>query len=100
MRVVIVSRHPATVKYLKNIWPEAEVIDHLDDPRRFKNCLLVGNLPLPMVAELLRNGNRFVMVTLNVPKELRGKELGEEELKKYMKLYEITKLELSEFVIA
>ena len=100
MRVVIVSRHPATVKYLKNIWPEAEVVDHITDPGKYRNCLLVGNLPLPMVAELLRNGNRFVMVSLNVPKELRGKELGEEELKKYVKLYEITRLELSEFVIS
>ena len=97
MKVVIVSRHESTIDYLKKRYPNAEVVNHIDDPKKFKDSLIIGNLPLHMVSEILRNGNRFVLLTLNVPQELRGKELGEEELKRYAKLYEIKELKLEEF---
>jgi len=97
MKVVIVSRHEGTINYLKKHYPNAEVVNHIDDPKKFKDSLIIGNLPLHMVSEILKNGNRFVMVSLDVPKELRGKELNESELKEYIKLYEIKKLELEEF---
>ena len=97
MKVVIVSRHKGTIDYLKKRYPNAEVVNHIDDPKKFKDSLIIGNLPLHMVSEILRNGNRFVLLTLNVPQELRGKELGEEELKRYAKLYEIKELKLEEF---
>ena len=99
--VVIVSRHKSTVEYLKTIFGNAEVVDHLtpEDIEKIKGKIVVGNLPIDMIAELLKNGNRFVLVTLNVPRELRGKELSLKEVKKYCKLYEIVDLKLSEFVV-
>jgi len=97
MKVVIVSRHKGTIDYLKKRYPNAEVVNHIDDPKKFKDSLIIGNLPLHMVSEVLKNGNRFVMVSLDIPRELRGKELNESELKEYIKLYEIKKLELEEF---
>jgi len=97
MKVVIVSRHEATVNYLKKRFPNADVISHMSDPSEYRNCLIIGNLPINVIDTLLKNGNRFVMVSLDIPKELRGKELNEEELKKYMKLYEIKELKLEEF---
>ncbi len=99
MKVVIVSRHEGTISLLKKRFPDAEVVSHLSDPAAYKDCLIIGNLPIHMIAELLQNNNRFVLVALNVPPELRGKELNEEELKKYMKLYEVKKLEIEEFKI-
>jgi len=98
MKVVIVSRHEGTISLLKKRFPDAEVVGHLSDPATYKDCLIIGNLPINMIAELLQNNNRFVLVALNVPPELRGKELNEEELKKYMKLYEVKKLEIEEFI--
>ena len=97
MKVVIVSRHEATVNYLKKRFPNADVISHMSDPSEYRNCLIIGNLPINVIDTLLKNGNRFVMVSLDIPKELRGKELGEEELKRYAKFYEVRKLELEEF---
>ena len=97
MKVVIVSRHKGTIDYLKKRYPNAEVVNHIDDPKKFKDSLIIGNLPLHMVSEVLKNRNRFVMVSLDIPRELRGKELNESELKEYIKLYEIKKLELEEF---
>ena len=99
MKVVIVSRHEATVNYLKKRFPDAEVVGHLSDPVAYKDCLIIGNLPIHMIAELLQNNNRFVLVALNVPPEMRGKELREEKLKKFAKFIEIKKIEIEEFKI-
>jgi len=71
----------------------------MSNPSECRNCLIIGNLPINIISELLQNNNRFVLLALNVPPELRGKELNEEELKKYMKLYEVKKLEIEEFKI-
>lgn len=101
MEVVIVSRHKSTIKLLKQYFPEAKVIGHLSNPNDIPSgSLVIGNLPIETVAELLKRGCRFVSVVLNIPPELRGKELGEEELRRYMKLKEIVRLELSDFIIA
>ena len=97
MKVVIVSRHESTIDYLKKRYPNAEVVNHIDDPKKFKDSLIIGNLPINVIDTLLKNGNRFVLLALNIPQELRGKELGEEELKRYAKLYEIKELKLEEF---
>jgi len=102
MEVVIVSQHESTIKLLKTVFPEAKVVSHINSPEDIPSgSLVIGNLPIHMVSELINNrGCRFVLVSLDIPPELRGKELGEEELKKYMKLVEISKLELSEFIIS
>ena len=93
-KVVIVSRHPATVNLLKSRFPEAEVVSHMTEDNIPENALVIGNLPIEMIAKVLEKGNRFVSVVLNIPPEMRGKELSEEELKKFAKFVEVKKLEL------
>ena len=102
MEVVIVSRHPATVNYLKTVFSEAKVVSHINSPEDIPSgSLVIGNLPIHLIDELInKRGCRFVLVSLEIPQELRGKELNEEELRKYMRLLEITRLELSEFIIS
>lgn len=99
MKVVIVSRHPATVNLLKSKYPDAEIISHMTEDNIPSNALVIGNLPIEMIAKVLEKGNRFVSVVLNIPQELRGKELNEEELKKYAKFIEVKRLEIGEFKI-
>jgi len=97
-----VSRHQSTIKLLKQIWPEAKVINHLENINEIPaGSLVIGNLPLTIVNKLINErGCRYVQVTLEVPPNLRGKELNEQELKKYMKLIEIQELKLAEFFIS
>jgi len=97
MHVIIVSRHAATVNLIKKHFPEAEVVSHMTEDSIPENALIIGNLPLPMVEKVLKKGNRFVMVSLNIPPELRGKELNEEELKRFAEFVEVKKLELEKF---
>ena len=96
MKVLIISGHDATIKYLSEIFGnfEVRVIQHLSDLNEVNEDIVVGNLPLPLIAELLKRGKRFIYVSLIIPAELRGKELNSEQVKEYIELYEIKNLEL------
>jgi len=94
MRVAIVSRHPATIEFLKKIFEdkgfEIDVIEHVDDPRELDEYSVVaGNIPLSMM--LKTTCQIFMLLSLNIPREFRGKELGYEEAKKYAEFIIIEK---------
>jgi len=101
MEVVIVSRHESTINYLKKYFPEARVLSHVGSIDEIpKASLVIGNLPLSMIDELVnKKGCRVVVVSLNVPRDLRGQELNEDQLKEFMKLYEVSEIKLTEFIL-
>lgn len=103
MRVLIVSRHKSTVELLMQMFQgraeSIRVTDHLNDISEINEDLVVGNLPIEMIEQVLAAGKRFVLVSLNVPRELRGQELDIEQLKQYMKLKEIKELKIEDFSI-
>ena len=100
MRVAIVSRHESTIKFVKVMFKDATVFEHISDVDMLKDFdLIIGNLPLPLVAKLKEMGKRFVMISLNIPRELRGKELTLDELKKYAEMIEIEELKIKPFTI-
>jgi len=80
-RPLIVTRHPALVEYLRELAPslhEAEVRTHVteDDVR---GRVVFGTLPLHLAAL----AEKVVVVPLNLPYELRGKELSLEQVRQY-----------------
>ena len=100
--VLIVSRHPATVRFIKSLFPsdffEVKTVEHIDKPEEVKEGIVVGNLPLPLIAKLLKNGKKFIYVNMEIPQELRGKELDDEEVKKYITLYDVNSIELERWL--
>ena len=99
--VIIVSRHEGTVSFLKKLFPEARVIQHLNDPGEIpEGAMVFGNLPIHIIEQLLRRGCRFFLVSLEVPRELRGQDLPEDTVAKYIRIYEVADLKLSEFIIS
>jgi len=103
-KVYIVSRHASTVEVLRELFKDSntEVIvrDHINDINEIEdNSIVIGNMPLELMSQLKNNKNCTVfIVSLNIPRELRGKELSKEELLKYMKIYEVTKIKLTEYI--
>jgi len=98
--IVVVSRHKGTIDYLKSKLGDVQVIEHLTSVEQIpKNSVVIGNLPINMIEEVIKRGNEFILVTLDIPKELRGKDLDVNEVKKYVKFYKVKKLELEEVVI-
>ena len=93
--MIVVSRHRGTIEYVKMFFPDAEVIEHLTDVNDIpRGSIVIGNLPITLINRILERGCRFIYVSLNIPKEMRGRELSIEELDKYIEFIEIKRLEL------
>jgi len=98
--VIIVSRHKGTIDYFKSKLGDVQVIEHLTSVEQIpENSVVMGNLPINLIEDIIKRGHDFILVTLNVPKELRGQDLDVKDVKKYIKLYKVKKLELEEIVI-
>ena len=78
--VIIVSRHDATVRLLRKRFPrlgEVPVYTHVSTDT-IDGKIVIGNLPLHLAAR----ANVVYNVSIDVPPDLRGKELSEEDLER------------------
>lgn len=87
-KVLIVTRHNATVEWLKNTITSDEademvVTAHYTPGMAQGFLYVVGILPINMVAELYAEGIRYYQVTMDVPEEFRGKELSIEQMDEF-----------------
>jgi putative CRISPR-associated protein (TIGR02620 family) len=85
-RVVISSRHQASIEFLENYCRNHGLIvvaklSHIDRFETLPECeFVIGNLPLEKVAELNRQGIRYGALSITVPPKLRGVDLSREVL--------------------
>ena len=82
MKILVVTRHTATCNWLKTRLAEHDLhfTAHFTAEMTEGFEVVVGILPINLVADLNARGIRFFMVTMEVPAELRGKELTEEQM--------------------
>lgn len=73
----IISRHAATVEWLRECGYDGEVIAHVSDPSILKGQIVIGNLPLHLAAQAALVG----AVEFDLPAEMRGQELTIEWLR-------------------
>jgi hypothetical protein len=78
---VIVTRHPALQRYLRNMpaLHDAPVVEHAA-ATDVLNKVVFGVLPL----SLAHHAKFVVEYPMNIPAELRGKELDDKEFRKYV----------------
>lgn len=79
MKKLIVTRHPALITYLQEIFPElidAEVLPHVT-AADVQGKHVYGVLPLYLAAE----ARMVTEISLDIPLELRGKELTLDQVK-------------------
>jgi len=87
MTTYLISRHPASIQ-----WIEQQGI-HIDKqlthltPEHLKKLqpqdIIIGTLPIQIVAQINQIGAHYYHLTLNIPPEYRGKELTLSHLKKF-----------------
>jgi len=96
----IVTRHEGTISLLKKHFTGAEVMPHLDINKIKRGDSVYGVLPIHLIHEVMSRGATFYIVSLDIPPELRGKELSEEEvLSLNLRLMRVKNLELEEFTL-
>ena len=88
MKVLIVTRHTATVEWIKStLLPsdEVSVVAHYAPGMEDSFDYVVGILPMNYVADMyVRNPKiRYYQVSMEVPEEFRGKELTIEQMDKF-----------------
>lgn len=85
MSVYFVSRHIASVEWFKKQEIEVDVwLTHLDDETPLRaDDVVIGNLPINIVATLSSKRIHYIHLSIEVPEELRGVELSFDHLNKY-----------------
>lgn len=84
MNALVVTRHIALLDYMREkcllpVGCGVDVISHVEDPKEIKDRVVYGVLPYHL-AVLTKT---YVNIGLNIPPEVRGKELTLEEIRKY-----------------
>ncbi|NWG32777.1 MAG: CRISPR-associated protein Csx16 [Rhodocyclaceae bacterium] len=81
MTTFFISRHPGASEWAASQGLTIDQpLEHLDANLVSRGDVVIGTLPVHLVAEVNARGARYFHLTLDLPPELRGKELSAAEL--------------------
>jgi CRISPR-associated protein Csx16 len=96
MKTWVVTRHKGALDWLLEEGVAFDThIEHLDSSQLQSGDRVIGNLPIPMVADLNSNGVDYWHLAFSVPFELRGVELSAAQLRELgitLKAYHVSAL--------
>lgn len=81
MATYFVTRHTGA-----RDWSEAkgiqvdQVVEHLDVRAIQPGDVVIGSLPVNLACQVCKQGGRYLHLSLEIPKEWRGKELTKEQM--------------------
>lgn len=79
-----ISRHKGAIDWANQQGIKIdEQITHLDINQLTKNDSVYGTLPINIVAQINAIGVRYFHLSLNLPKQARGKELTVKDMQNY-----------------
>ena len=82
-RTYFVTRHPGARAWaLQEGIRVDQVIDHLDPALVQPGDTLIGSLPVNLAAEVCARGGRYLHLSLDLPADLRGRELTAEQMRR------------------
>ena len=83
MTVYFITRHPGAVAWAHNEGIDAaKVIDHLDVTTIQPGDTVIGTLPVNLAAQVCARGARYLHLSLELPPDMRGKELTAEDMRR------------------
>lgn len=82
MTAYFVTRHPGARDWAAEEGLTVEcVLAHLDPAIIGPGDLVIGSLPVNLAAEVCARGGRYLHLSLDLPPELRGRELSAEQMR-------------------
>lgn len=81
MTVYFVSRHPGARAWAQEQGLRATWLDHLDATRIQPGDVVMGTLPVHLAAEVHLRKAHYWHLEMDLPRELRGCELGAEQMR-------------------
>jgi CRISPR-associated protein Csx16 len=81
MTVWFVSRHPGAVEWARRQGLSVDQwVHHLSAEEVQQGDVVAGTLPVQVAAEVCRKGGRYLHLSVDLPANARGRELGADEL--------------------
>jgi len=80
MTSYFVTRHKGAVAWAKARGIAAEHVTHLDVETICPGDIVLGTLPVSLVAEVCARGGRYLHLTMEMPPEDRGRELTAKDM--------------------
>jgi len=84
MTVWFVSRHQGAGEWFRKQGIEVERhVEHLHIEEIQADDIVIGSLPVNLVAEICDRGGRYVHLSLDLPRDWRGKELSPDDMERF-----------------
>lgn len=78
-----VTRHEGALEWARNQGIDARRLEHLDMSMIKGGDLIMGTLPVPLIADICLKGARYLHLSMTVPPELRGQELNAQDMERF-----------------
>jgi len=79
--IYLVSRHPGAIEWCSRQGFHIDItLAHLEPERICQGDILIGTLPVPVVAQIQQRGCRYLHISLPLTESLRGKELSADQM--------------------
>lgn len=78
-----VTRHHGAIEWAAQLGIQAQLVTHFDPAVIQAGDLVIGSLPVNLVAKINEAGGRYLHLTLDLPAEARGKELTAADMVSY-----------------
>lgn len=84
MKYFFVSRHPGAIEWAsRHGIVGAELVPHFDPEDVEPGDVVIGTLPINLVAEVNRRGGTYQHLSMDLPSDARGKELTADDMDQY-----------------
>ena len=83
MTVYFVSGHGGAIEWAARRGIEAVAIRHLDISTIESGDMVIGTLPVHLVAEINARGARYLHLSMDLPETARGRELTADDMDAY-----------------
>lgn len=81
-RTYFVSRHPGATHWAaEEGFSVDECVNHLDISRIQRGDVVIGTLPVQLIARVCQQGARYCHLSLDLPADWRGLELSADQLR-------------------
>jgi CRISPR-associated protein Csx16 len=83
MTAYFVTRHPGAEQWARRLKIDAVRVDHLDIGTIVAGDLVLGTLPIHLAAEVIRRGARYKHLEIDIPREVRGRDLSADDMERF-----------------
>jgi len=77
-----VTRHAGTREWAARQGYDAQIVAHVDPETIRPGDVVLGTLPAHLAAEICTRGGRYFHLALDLPAEMRGRDLSADDMKR------------------